>query len=76
MFRAISSVGRAGCLHRQGREFEPLIAHHLFLTEEIGLKIQKILLQPPDGDVKARKRIRLTLDPFLFLFCLISFNNR
>lgn len=26
--RAISSVGRASRLHREGRQFEPVIAHH------------------------------------------------
>ena len=27
-FGAISSVGRASRLHREGRRFEPVIAHH------------------------------------------------
>lgn len=29
---AISSAGRAPRLHRGGRRFKPVIAHHIFLT--------------------------------------------
>lgn len=31
---ALSSAGRASRLHREGREFEPLSAHHLNKTAE------------------------------------------
>ncbi len=35
-FRAISSVGRAPRLHRGGRRFEPVIAHHFRASGGIG----------------------------------------
>ena len=38
IMRAISSVGRASRLHREGRRFEPVIAHHFRRCRDRGTR--------------------------------------
>src|SRR5215213_8482036 len=47
--RAVSSAGRASRLHREGREFESLTAHHLFDIKPVNHQGRRQILLPVDS---------------------------
>ncbi len=54
--RALSSVGRASRLHREGREFEPLSAHQLKTTFQGGFFVWALGENSRDGSLTTSER--------------------
>ena len=60
MLRAISSVGRASRLHREGRQFEPVIAYHLTLPKGGVFFVMDFLINKEDFiDLKTEGKLIL-----------------
>ena len=47
--RAVSSVGRASRLHREGRRFEPVTAHQAPGSARIGARLTELLAYSIEG---------------------------